>query len=677
MTLTPQQQHVLEQIKVFMNSDASVFILKGYAGTGKTTLLKFVKEYLSTCNPATFMAPTGRAARVLAQKLECDANTIHRSIYSKAVIKTKKKEKTNHEDFKFYFPIYIPDHKVVAVVDEASMVTSKTHPQELHQFGTDNLMDDLLTHVRLQFGGKIIFVGDPAQLPPVGESTSQALNADFFRLKGLKVMEAELTEVLRQKGDSLILKNAMQIRDLLQRDMRTRLVFEEQKSEVESLPAEDFLTTYFANRKSNDIEESVVICFSNSAATAYNIEIRQHLFQCYTSHLIEGDVLMCVQNNYTLNVMNGDFVHVVELGAIETLSAPIYVDIAGKKERKVVQMNFQTATVRLPNGILWPTLLFIDLLDSPHASLNLHMQKALYVNFCMRHPNLTPNTESFASALLEDPYYSSLKVKFGYAVTGHKCQGGEWNKAFVDYSGRTGISNDCLRWAYTATTRARDVLYVTNLPHITPFSKFRIDALQKCKSMPEECKILKKAMKSPFHNNEAADFLHAKYFSIAQNLEYTPYMVAAVESRPYIEMYTINTPDGFERYDLHYKAGGVFNQAKPQQPSAHSVMICTLLNSERAMLEDYKYTPSSDSHAQLHRFIKAACDTVGVTISNVVEHLKEYCVHYYFYTSNTFAYLKVYIDAKGFVSYAKPMSLLGNEDTDFVKLIEEIERGFH
>jgi hypothetical protein len=148
-----------------------------------------------------------------------------------------------------------------------------------------------------------------------------------------------------------------------------------------------------------------------------------------------------------------------------------------------------------------------------------------------------------------------------------------------------------------------------------------------------------------------------------------------VESKPYQEIYYIWTPDGAERYDIRYKKGGLFSKAVPLHPSPHSVMVCMLLDAERTMPYHYEYTPSNEIYEQLRNFIQAACDTLDIAITNIVEQ-KDYSVNYYLYTSNTNAYIKVYVNAKGFVSYAKPMSLLGNEDEKLNALIEELQTNF-
>ncbi len=676
MTLTAQQQQVLDRIKDFMESDASVFILRGCAGTGKTTMVKQIADYVSQFRGVTLMAPTGRAARVLQTKTGYPASTIHRAIYSNVDLHVEEVQDVAKSEFKLCFPITMTNGHVVAVVDEASMLCSLKREQELFTFGTDNLMDDLLTFVRPSYGGKVIFVGDPMQLPPVGESASNALNADFFVQKGLKVMQAELTEVLRQTGDSVILKNAMQIRDLLKKEKRNRLVFEEKKNDVESLPSGELLKKYMETRMRSQQNDCVVICHSNRSASEYNKDIRRKLYGEEEPELRVGDVLLVVQNNYLLDRMNGEFVPVLYVGEKVKQSAPVYVQEGGEKIRKVIEMEFIHIQVPNSQNEKQDCMLLLDLLNNGDPSLGIDEQKALFINFCIRNPHLKPKTEEFKKALMGDSYFNCLKAKYGYAVTGHKCQGGEWGTVFVDYSGRTGLSDDCLRWAYTATTRAQRMLYFTNLPHITPFTKFTIEPIQQCTKINEECRIIGDIEYSPFHDATAPNYLHAKWMCINNNMKWTPYKIDKVESKPYQEIYYIKTPDGIERYDIRYKKGGIFLKAVPQKPSAHSVMICMMLDDERIMPLIFDYVPSDEVHENLYNLIRSACDGLTIQITNVVEHKEDYSVIFYFRTSGSLSYIKIYINESGFVTYAKPMSLLGKDDKELAVLIEEMQNHF-
>lgn len=677
MELTLQQQKVFEEIKAFMESDASVFILRGYAGTGKTTMIKVIADFIAQSHQVSLMAPTGRAARVLAKKTGHDAVTIHKAIYEKACVVAKNVKDIAESEFKFVFPVHNSDdgESIVAIVDEASMVCSRKMEHELLVFGTDNLMEDLLTFVRPSFGGKVIFVGDPAQLPPVGESVSNALRVEYFQERGLKVVEVELTEVLRQKGDSTILKNAMMIRDLLNKEKRNRLVFEEQDDDVETIASEQFLDKYLAYRKESGKHDSVIICYSNKSANRYNQDIRKALYGEEVP-IRENDILQITQNNYRLNRMNGEFVPVLSVGARTQQSAPAYVQKGGVRQRITVTLTFVQVVVPDGNGIPMLCMLLEDLLTSDRAAISIDENRALYINFCMRHPELKQGTEAFAEALLSDEYYNAIRAKYGYAVTGHKCQGGEWGKVFVDYTGRTGLDDDSLRWAYTATTRAQKTLYVANLPHITPFSKFRIDPIQKCKNMNPECRILNEVLPTPFHDESVDNGVRAKYYCIAKNMEHSTYSIQNIQSHPYLEIYYIQTPDGIDRYDLHYKAGAIFQPAKAAFPNQHTVMVSMMLNEERGMSFKFDYIPSDESYSKLYDLIRSACDTISVQITNVVEHKEDYSIVFYMRTSGTFSYIKIYVNADGFITYAKPMSLKGEDDGELASVINIISSHF-
>ena len=677
MELTQQQNRVFERIKAFMDSDASVFILRGYAGTGKTTMVKVIADYLAQSRDVKLMAPTGRAARVLAAKTGREAVTIHKAIYEKACVVSKNVKDIAESEFKFVFPVHKNEKEgnVVAIVDEASMVCSRKIEHELFVFGTDNLMEDLLSFVRPDFGGKVIFVGDPAQLPPVGEPVSNALRAEYFEVRKLKVMEEELTEVLRQKDDSIILKNAMMIRDLLKKEKRNCLVFEEKENDVETVPSGDFLNKYLDYRKQSSRQDSVVICYSNKAASRYNRDIRTSLYG-EDVPLRVNDILLITQNNYRLGRMNGEFVPVLDIGARTQQSAPVYAQVGSERKRIVVTINFVQVTVPDGNNIPMQCMLIEDLLTSDKATISIDENRALYINFCMRNPHLKQGTEEFAEKLMSDEFYNAIRAKYGYAVTGHKCQGGEWGKVFVDYTDRTGLSDDCLRWAYTATTRAQKTLYVTNLPHVTPFDKFRIEPIQKCKNMDAECRVIGDVEPTPFHAENAENYLKAKFHCINYNIEGTPYSILSVISRPYLEIYQIQTPTGTDRFDIHYKTGGIFQPAVPISHNEHTQLILMLLNSERMLPFVLNYKPSDEMHEKLYNLIRSACDGLCIQITNVVEKNTNFYVTYYMRTSDTFSYIRVYIDDNGFVTYAKPMSMLGSDDSELAALINEINNHF-
>lgn len=684
MQLTNQQNIVFDKVKDFLKSDASVFILKGYAGTGKTTMIKHIVEYVRSFRDCYVAAPTGRAARVLNDKVcryieGTRAYTIHKTIYSSASLVVKQNVKDIADtEYKLLFPVIVGSDKGnnVTIVDEASMVCSRKMEHELFVFGTDNLMDDLLTFVRPSFGGKVIFVGDPAQLPPVGESKSNALDAQFFRDKGLKVVECELTEVIRQSGDSVILKNAMKIRDVLFSKQRNALVFDEKEGDVETVNSGEFLQRYLDYRKASGKHDSVIICYTNEAAAKYNKDIRKELYGDDVP-LNENDILLIVQNNYLLDRMNGEFVPVLFVGERISQSAPVYIQDGGVKKRVVITFNF--VHVRIPDSCNVPRdcMLLENLLLDSKGSLSIDETRALYINFCLRHNELKPGSKEFSEKLETDLYFNAVRAKYGYAVTGHKCQGGEWAKVFVDYTGRTGLNDECLRWAYTATTRARKTLYVSNLPHITPFQKFRIEKITACSKISDEFRVLGDVKKSPFHPDDAQKFLHAKYQCINDLLYGTPYRIESVVSKPYQETYTMNTPGGLRRFDIRYNKAGLFHPCVPQIQDEYAVLVGKqIIDNENLMPTFFSYNPTEGIHASLYNMVNSACDGLGIKIVNVVEHKEDYSVNYYFHTSNSYSYIKFYIDASGFVSYAKPLSFLGDNDSELKLLLEYIEGHF-
>ena len=374
--------------------------------------------------------------------------------------------------------------------------------------------------------------------------------------------------------------------------------------------------------------------------------------------------------------MNGEFVPVLEVGARIQQSSPVYAQIGSTRRRIVVTINFLQVTIPDGNNVPMQCMLIEDLLTSEKATISIDENRALYINFCMRNPHLKEGTEEFAEKLMSDDFYNAIRAKYGYAVTGHKCQGGEWGKVFVDYTDRTGLSDDCLRWAYTATTRAQKTLYVTNLPHITPFDKFRIEPIQRCKNMDAECRIIGNVEPTPFHAKNTENFLKAKYWCIVKNMEGTPYKVLGVLSQQYKEIYQIQTPQGCDSFEINYRAGGIFSHANPKSINENTSLVLMLLDGERQMPFVFDYIPSDDIHEKLYNLVRSACDGLCIQITNVIEKPNSFYVTYYLRTSNSYSYIRIYIDGKGFVTHAKPMSMLGMDDNELLAVINEISNHF-
>lgn len=696
MQLYPQQSEALDAMKRFVESETSVFILKGYAGTGKTTIIRAFSEMLMGYNRTPcLMAPTGRAAKVLSEKTGLNATTIHKAIYRKVIVDTVRYDENGNlvapplmansesgiDDIDIYFAInQITDQeeaaRMVIIVDEASMVSSKPGNQEVVHFGSDILIDDLLTFAQLPLGSKIVFVGDPAQLPPVGDNESCALNESFFTARGISVQSFALTDVIRQKGDNVILANAMKVRHLLDSTIRNELCFETKDGELEEISSVDVVDKFIEMYPTPGLNQSVVICFSNTQTDEYNRAIRRRYYT--DSRLQVGDILQIVRNNYSVNtpeglLLNGDFIRVLSVSdAVETHCVPVWVSKGSERTRINIDLCFQTIhfeTDRKTEGV---AKILTTLLQNNRSSVTREESVALYIDFVIRHPSLRRDSQDFVSAMLTDPYFNALQAKYGYAITGHKSQGGEWPTVFVDYTGRTGLDNDSLRWMYTATTRASQCLLGVNIPQITPFNKFSINPIQTVSKVQSEV-ISIKDLECPLLGTGATSAQKAKCNSIVEALKEIDCEVLSVACKPYRDRYTVQGPFGKKEYDCQYNGAGLYTSYSSLLPSESEVEVLERLRDERCYEYDYDYTPSQEFLERLRRVVVSAADEMGIKVTGIKEFPAQYYVLYGLRTSAPFASLQFYFNGKGFVTRAMAVSTLGEADEQLQKLINRIQ----
>lgn len=673
MVLTKQQQGVLDSIKEFLNSDVSVFILKGYAGTGKTTMIShIIEEVVKLDMMPLLMAPTGRAARVLSSKTKREANTIHRCIYELDTIETKE----DSDDIRYIFPLKDVENAArdhICIVDESSMIGTREVHNELFEFGTGSLLNDLLTFVAPHRGGKVIFIGDPMQLPPVGDNTSNALNEQFFIGNKIKVMVGELTDVVRQNEDSAILGNAMKIRTLLETTQRNNLVFDRKENEVVDIEGYKMPKQLLNIYPKPEIGQSVIITFSNRQARDYNYAVREILYPG-KKQIVIGDILQVVSNNYGLDIMNGDFVKITDIsGETEYQSAPVYVTVNRERVRQNVTLAFRNVRIMLDDGREKICKIIESMLDDADANLTFVQILALYINFCMRHQGLKRNSQEFKERLKHDPYYNALRVKYGYAITGHKSQGGEWHTVFVDYTGRTGLKDDSLRWTYTVTTRASHVLYGCNMPNVTPMSKLRVAPIIKVGKPREEYLSFTDVPETPFHSPDAPNFLKAKYWAVSDELKKDGCVVKSVESKQYCEWYRLEDNQGQAHLvRCYYNKAGLFTRYMAGDNLDGIVNILSLMQINLTPLCSFRYTPSSDALSTLYNNVESICSDLDVKITNIVEHLPNYCVYYYLQGAGSFSWIQFFITKDGFISYAQPFSDEGLDDDILKSVVERL-----
>jgi len=677
--LTADQSNALSMIEEFLSSDASIFILKGFAGTGKTTLVKYIIGKVANHHREyQLMAPTGRAASVIRSKTWVDARTIHSSIYfTGGMIHKGDKDAPEEMDVEFIFPLkssiskdshIIPPSKYVAIVDESSMISSMPAHDDMLTFGSGVLLEDLLAYCKIGEGGKIVFVGDPDQLPPVGDSESNALSEEYFRKQGIKVMSAELREVVRQGGESAIMKNILILREALDVKHPSGLemiykdgeVMERRPSEIPALFVEQF--------RADPENRPVVVTYENKRAKNYNNSIRSILFPG-SSHFEKGDVLIATCNSYTMYpipITNGDFM-TVENVADHAVKRDIHLKkkVANDVKTITVTLRFREATVKL-YGQEFVAYILENSLESEKTALDYDTKRALYVDFVIRMKDVGIERKSqlFYERLKIDPFYNALQVKFGYAVTCHKAQGGEWDTVYVDYTSRVGLGRDHLRWCYTATTRAAKVLNTVNMPVISPLGKMYVSQIRK--TAEKDIERYKGISPEP---------LAAFEESVRSALDGSPYELTSIEKKPYMLICRFSTPSGERRVDVHFNAGHVFSLSGSISKDDE---LCNLLAGTK-LYEDTPlvYETDEDSFRKLYARVSAACEEAGVRIINIVCHEERYELRYYLDTMGLFgaASLTFSFDIARRISQCVPSSTDGDRDMRLVSLVELLKNG--
>jgi len=482
-TLTDGQSDLVKQLNQFLHQkEPNIFLLKGYAGTGKTFITKGLTEYFRAIRRNYILAaPTGKAAKVISSKTKSVAHTIHKTIYSFEDIKEYSDEDTQGtETYKFYSQLAINEYSTdtVYIIDESSMISDKYQEAEFFRFGSGFLLKDLIKFVNLDHNDhnkKIIFIGDNAQLPPVGMNSSPALDEKYlFNKYSLESQSHELIEVVRQKAESGVMHNSIIMREALKTKTFNQLNFDLNYPDVEHIDYSELMNSYLhsCNHKING--ESIIIAHSNADVAEYNRCVRECFFP-NSPELTRGDKLMAVTNNnsHGFFISNGDFGLVSQvLGEAEIRNITLKRKTeANKIEEIPVNLKFRNIEIGFKNlegtAIFFTAKIIENLLYAEQPSLSSDESKALYIDFCTRHPNLKRKSTAFKDELRSDPYFNALRVKFGYAITCHKAQGSEWNHVFVKCkTHQNQLSEGYFRWLYTAITRTTKKLYLLDEPHL-------------------------------------------------------------------------------------------------------------------------------------------------------------------------------------------------------------------
>lgn len=446
---TLKQDIFFQKISEFVtrNDNSEVFILKGYAGTGKTTLISTLVNYLQNVNRRyILLAPTGRAAKVISYYSNKPAFTIHKRIFF------PKKNKSGGVSFTLQQNKF---KNTIFIVDESSMISDVNQDAKMYQNGS--LLDDLMSYVDSGDNCKLIFIGDTAQLPPVNLDVSPALDVNTISLHFNKdVKHLELDEVMRQAEESGILYNATELRELLKTSFIDSFKFKLNPFNdiirlQDGYEIQDAIHDAFRNYGP---EETTFIVRSNKRANQYNQQIRAKILD-RESELSVGDLLMVVKNNYFWLKENSEAGFIANGDIIEIQKIKGIVELYGFK--------FATVTIQMvdyPNQAPFETVLLLDTLTSESPSLTYDESNQLYNEVMKDFEDERHQYRKFLK-VKNSPHFNALQVKFSYAMTCHKSQGGQWHTVFIEQPYLpNGITVDYVRWLYTAVTRAKEKLYL-------------------------------------------------------------------------------------------------------------------------------------------------------------------------------------------------------------------------
>lgn len=448
---TSEQANALENIVefLFLQKEESLFLLKGYAGTGKSSLLgALVKTMTEFKQKTVLLAPTGRAAKVFSSYASHPAFTIHKKIY---------RQQKFAGDFGSFGLMDNLHKDTLFIVDEASMISN--NGLDSSYFGTGKLLDDLIHYIYSGENCRLLLIGDSAQLPPVGEDDSPALQLAELEGYGLEVRQAMLSQIVRQAESSGILYNATNIRNTLNKGKTEAYPKLKLKkfTDIVRISGEDLIDEISACYDRDGLENTMIISRSNKRSNIYNQGVRNRILY-REEELSAGDMLMITKNNYywAENIEGIDFLANGEI--VEVLRV--------RREQELYGFRFCEVLVKsIDYDVELEVKILMDTLYSDVSGLTRERSEELFLNIMEDYSDISTKAGKM-KRLKVDPFYNAVQVKFAYAVTCHKAQGGEWANVFLDlgYIAEEHLGVNFYRWLYTAITRASSKLYLVNLP---------------------------------------------------------------------------------------------------------------------------------------------------------------------------------------------------------------------
>ncbi len=665
---------MIRALKEFMDSErSSIFLMKGYAGTGKTFVLgRFAQWLRSEKRFVRLMAPTGRAARILENKTNMPASTIHRAIYQYEL----EGVDSENEDYFVRFRLAENDDPddAIYIIDESSMISDVSDKGEIYKFGSGRLLLDLMDYARpFSTNRKIVFSGDPAQLEPIRMNFSPALDVGYLKENySVEAMEQSLTEVFRQRSDNSVLRTATLLREELQKQRPEKIVITADGKQIQQAPISVDYNQYKQILQKEHIPAAVWICYRNRDVDVVNQEMRVQLSH-FPEVVNEGEILMVAMNNYSHDVlfMNGDQLRVASVSDWVERREVVF-NYREKRGLRVV-LSFREITVQpfhSPEERYTVHILENALTDNDLQKL----RAALYVDLVNRHRK---NPEQpFEQAKKRDARYNALILKYGYAMTCHKAQGGEWDHIFVDLEhNNPPYSRSFIRWAYTAITRSSRTLSIQNPVHYEVSTAFIVEPPEKLvrlKNMVPRYENVTISEDDP-EQIRAFPFLKAPLLAIEEiagleglNLElvHFPYRIR-VTFKKELDVCSI---------DIAFKKKGVKRDFEVVHFStdefSRKAVSCVKAAFDG---QSFVHNPVEPFRKDFYERLQRCCLVTGVAIVNIVEgsYLDTFIVDTDFQASELFCYY----DKTERYTKVQPRSLEPDADKKLFRLLELLRVG--
>ncbi|SHF09428.1 RNase H [Marinitoga hydrogenitolerans DSM 16785] len=590
INLTKDQKYLSNELDRFLFNSLDFLIIQGSAGTGKTFLVSKYAKYLYKKNiDFVILAPTGRASKILYEKSHFRTKTIHSEIYSFF----EKKINLEKDEIKIFFKLKENyRNNTIFIIDESSMISDTFSSDENLIFGSGKLLSDLIMYIKSGNNNKIIFLGDEYQLPPVRAKDSPALNREylekFFNLMGDKIT---LNDIVRQKEDSYILKNA----NIIKRHIDNKNFFELKfKYNLDFIKDKNFIENYDYSNPGKDI----IICSTNEKSLEYNQKVRRKMNYKYNIEI--GDILLNTKNVYFDNkpIFNGEFFKVIDILNHEKKDS-----FVGKGEHVILEFYDLVLKDTYFNEEI-TVKIFANSLFSRSTDIDINLKKALYsmcINEIYQKKGLS--TEFILQQIDNNPYFNALHVKYGYAITAHKAQGGEWNKVFIDPDYYNAFkTKEYFQWLYTAITRAKERVYIKEVP-------FKVFSYNKLKLQFDF--TIKREINISYNLRFSNSILKDLYLAIRDKISEKKFEIIGIDHFQYQEVYYIKRGKDYLKVQLYYN--------KNYEPTRLKVIETTKKELAQEFLDIFNSKETMNNKSIIDKTIKKN-DCINIYIDGSYDH---------------------------------------------------------